>query len=280
MATYTINGVDLATLGVIVTSDSVVNVSAAQGSSSLAVPGLHGALVAQPVEFYDEGKLVLQMFMDGGGNKAVHDGKLDGLLALLTGPLDVRKTMMDGSVRQMLCYKRANIDPDHRPGGWTRLTAALDVPGVFWRDTAASTFSQTQPVSGTSYVMANLAGSTAPIGDAKVLWTGPVTNPTAADPYSGSTVMWQGTVAAGAQVRVEAGTMTAVSGTGIGLSGAGTDVSGSLVPSGPGSAFRLLDFTPEIVAADPTNRRVRVTVTGTGITSATNVQVSARRAFF
>jgi len=277
--TITINGVDLASLGITVTKESTIHSLASMRGTDMQLPGTHGALTAQDEEFYETGRLVLAMFMDGGGNKSTHDGKYDALMALLQGSLDIRKTMSDGSIRQALCRQRAGIEPEHRPGAWSKMTVPFEIPDVFWRDVTASTFSQTQPVSGTSYVMSNLAGSTAPIVDAKVLWTGPISNPAAQDPYSGSMITWQGTVAAGSQVRVDAATMTAVSGVGIGLTGAGTDVSGNLVPSGPGSAWRLLSFRPEITGGDATARRVRVTVTGSGITSATNVQVSARRAF-
>lgn len=279
MTTYSINGVDLATFGVIVTADTSWQSLSPLGSSALSLPFTHGTINAQPEEFYETGHHNLAVYIDGGGNATTHQAKLDGFVALLRGALDVRKTMPDGSVRQAACYLRASVDPDHRPGAWTRMTVPLEVPAVFWHDVTAVSFTQTQPVSGTPYVMPAFAGATAPITDSLVLWTGPVTDPTAQDPYSGSTVKWQGTVAAGAQVRIDAGNMTAVSGTGIGLAGAGTDTSGNLVPSGPGSAFRLLSFLPEIVGTDPTNRRVRITPTGSGITSATSVQVSARRAF-
>lgn len=280
MPTVTINGVDLrATLGVIATVDSALQTVAAMGSSAFSLPGRHGSVNGMTEEFYETGHLILSCWLDGTGSPTVHQQRLDGLLGLLYGSLDVRKTMPDGSIQQALCYQRASIDPDHRPGAWTKLTVPLEVPGVFWRDVTAQSFTQTQPVSGTPYTMTAFAGCTAPVEDAKVLWTGPISNPQATDPWSGSSVTWQGTVAAGTQVRVDADTMTAVAGTGIGLNGAGSDVSGSLVPSGPGSGFRLLHFVPEMVGTDPLNRRLRVTVTGSGITSATSVQVSARRAF-
>lgn len=280
MPTFTIDGVDLtATLGIFVTSDSVFHASAALRSSAVSLPGMHGSLTVQAEEFYDAGQLVLQCWMDGKGNATTHEQRLDAFMTLLQGPLDVRKTMSDTSIRQALCYMRASIDPEHRPGAFTKMTVPLEIPGVFWRDVAASTFTQTQPVNGTTYTMANLAGTTAPITDTVILWTGPITNPQATDPVSGSSITWQGTVAAGTQVRVQAATMTAVSGTGIGLTGPGTDASGALVPSGPGSAFRLIEFMPAMVGSDPTNRSVSIKVNGSGITSATSVQVSARRAF-
>lgn len=280
MPTFTIDGVDLqSTLGVRVTSDSVFHTMSGVRSSAISLPGQHGSTTVQTEEFYESGHLILQCWMDGLGNPSTHEARLDAFLTLLQGALDVRKTMSDASIRQALCYMRASIDPEHRPGAWTKMTVPLEMPGAFWRDVSASTFSQTQPVSGTTYAMTNLAGTTAPITDAVILWTGPITNPQATDPLSGSSITWQGTVAAGSQVRVQAGTMTAVSGVGIGLAGAGADASGALVPSGPGSAFRLIEFMPEMVGGDPLTRRVQVKVTGSGITSATNVQVSARRAF-
>lgn len=280
MPTFTIDGVDLlTTLGIRVTSDSIFHTMSGVRSSAVPIPGMHGTLTVQAEEFYEAGHLILQCWMDGLGNATTHEQRLDAFWTLLQGPLDVRKTMSDASIRQALCYQRASVDPEHRPGAWTKMTVPLEMPGAFWRDVAASTFSQTQPVNGTTYVMSNLAGNTAPITDAVILWTGPITNPQATDPISGSSITWQGTVASGSQVRVQAATMTAVSGVGIGLAGAGSDVSGALVPSGPGSAFRLIEFMPEMVGGDPTNRRVSVKVNGSGITSATNVQVSARRAF-
>lgn len=280
MPTFTIDGVDLqSALAIRVTSDSVFHTVSGVRSSAVSLPGMHGSLTVQTEEFYEAGHLVLQCWMDGQGNPTTHEQKLDAFLTLLQGPLDVRKTMSDGTIRQALCYLRASVDPEHRPGAWTKLAIPLEMPGAFWRDVSASTFSQTQPVNGTTYAMSNLAGDTAPITDAVILWTGPITNPQATDPVSGSSITWQGTVAAGAQVRVQAGTMTAVSGTGIGLAGAGADASGALVPSGPGSAFRLIEFMPLMVGGDPTNRSVSIKVNGSGITSATNVQVSARRAF-
>lgn len=280
MPTFTIDGVNLQTaLGITVTRESTFHGMPQTRSSNLSLPGVHGGVVVQTEELYEPGTCVLQCWMDGGGNPVTHEAKLDAFKGLLVGPLDVRKTMSDASVRQALCYMRATLDPEHRPGAWTKLTVPLELPGAFWRDTVASTFSQSQPVNGTTYVMSNLAGSTAPITDAVLLWTGPISNPQATDPFSGSSVTWQGTIAAGSQVRVQASTLTAISGVGIGLTGPGADVSGNLVPSGPGSAYRLLEFQPEMVASDPLNRRVSVKVNGSGMTSATNLQVSARRAF-
>jgi hypothetical protein len=282
MPTITVNGTDLATLGVVTTAASRLHLMAARRAASVTVPGMHGQQVSLLEEPFEAGSVALALWLDGAGNKSTHDAKLDSLFTLFStgAALDVRKTMMDGTVRQALCYVRASVEPEHRPGGWTKATVVLDIPGVFWRDVANTTFTQVTPGNGTTYTMTGFAGCTAPIQDGLILWTGPYVNPVVTDPYSGAVLTYAATINTGNQVLVNCATQTAITGTTLTFdSTSGTDVSGNLAPTGPGSAYRVWQVKPEVVGADPAVRRMRVTTGGTGTTAATKTEFRAKRAF-
>ncbi|SDL73045.1 hypothetical protein SAMN05421874_12820 [Nonomuraea maritima] len=163
-----------------------------------------------------------------------------------------------------------------------RLTVVVEVPGVYWRDETLSTWSGS--ANTVDQVVTTLAGSTAPITDALIRVTGPATNPTIRDVASGGTValttFGANTISAGQWLVVDAQAMRAalVTTDTWELTG-GTDRTGVMVVSGPGSANRWLHLTPAMAVGDPFSRAVVVSCTATSTTSASRLEIRARRSY-
>ncbi|MEV3981776.1 hypothetical protein [Nonomuraea sp. NPDC049758] len=159
-----------------------------------------------------------------------------------------------------------------------RLTAVCKIPGVYWRDPAEVTWAGA--ANAASQLVTPLAGSTGPIVDAVLRVTGPAVNPSMTDVASGGSVGRSSGLLAGQRLLIDCGQMRArlvTSDTWDFTSG--TDVTGSIIATGPGSAFRWLHLTPAIAVGDPHSRAVLVTATATSTTSASGLEIRARRSF-
>lgn len=159
-----------------------------------------------------------------------------------------------------------------------RLTAVVKVPGVYWRDETESTWTGTLP--GAEQIVTPLAGSTAPITDALLRVTGPAVNPSATDVATGGTVAYAGTVPAGQHLLIDCGQLkaTTVTTDTWDLAG-GTDVTGKINATGPGSAFRWLHLTPAMAVGDPHSRAVLVSATASSTTGTSTLKIRARRSY-
>ncbi|MCP3799738.1 hypothetical protein NLX83_10760 [Allokutzneria sp. A3M-2-11 16] len=255
-------------------------------TAAVSVPGRPGELplVGEDVEATTIG-LTLGIT---GVNPAGVDQGAEGLelnMRALYALLGVRHRLLD--VR----YSPAAGVPDLRaeakvvtasePQVWlgaarARLAVVLRVPGVFWRDVAPSTWSTT--TLGAPVRVATLDGSTAPVLDAVLRITGPVTGLRVTDIATGGWVGYPGALATGRQLRVHCGRMDAHEAPGVTWEGTEANATGRVVTGGPSSGFRFLALTPAAVTSAH-DRGVQVLVEGTGTTEATLVELRAGRAY-
>ncbi|WP_433225825.1 hypothetical protein [Microtetraspora malaysiensis] len=105
-------------------------------------------------------------------------------------------------------------------------------------------------------------------------------NPSLTDIATGTTVRYAGSVLAGEHLLINCGNLTAAKVTTdtFNLS-AGTDVTGGVDASGPGSAFRWLNLTPAMAVGDPHSRTVLVTAAASGTSGASALKIHARRSY-
>lgn len=84
----------------------------------------------------------------------------------------------DGTTRECWCYVADRLDIQ-TTSGRTRgeFTVALEIPDVYWQDTADTTITQTVSSSPGTVNLTGLAGMTGPIEDAVIEVRGPATNP-------------------------------------------------------------------------------------------------------
>jgi hypothetical protein len=181
-----------------------------------------------------------------------------------------------GSQRQAYAKVSDSISPEIRAGGLGKFVVSLTIPEGLWQDASTPDWTQSGVTASTVYEVSTLQGSTAPISDATILVTGPVTNPQVND-ITGAYVRFNGALAAGQSWRVNCATWATRYGTGLTLGSldtAGTDAQAQTVYGG-GNA-RFLRLVPTLSAG---LRRVQVSVTGTGMTGATALAIRGRRKF-
>lgn len=190
--------------------------------------------------------------------------------------LDVREQVnADGTVRQFYGKIVDAVPPD-----WGRGRAAFTVsiknPAGVRQDPAPADWSQTGVVANTVYEVITLRGGTAPCDDSTVVVTGPATNPQVTDTATGSYVRLNAALAAGETWRVNSATWSTRTGTLAVESAddAGTDRQ-SVTVYGGGNA-RFLRLSPFLTGG---LIRTRLSLSGTGFTSATAVAVRARRKY-
>lgn len=254
------------------------------------IPGVDG-LAASINDDIESSTLTLSMWLLGtdgdglipGGSTAMAKCR-DNLdqLAHLFGKrhalLDVQEVVdASGTQRQAWCKVVDAVEPVIRAGGLGRFTVSLLIPEGMWQDPATADWSQASAVASTVYEVTTLQGATGPISDAVVTVTGPVTNPQLNDFTTSAYVRLNAALAAGSTWRVNVGTWATRYGAGLSLASAdtaGTDGQAVTV-YGNGNA-RFLRLVPSLSTGA---RRVRLSLTGTGLTSATALGVRARRKF-
>ncbi|MGW4639546.1 hypothetical protein ACWEN6_13510 [Sphaerisporangium sp. NPDC004334] len=217
--------------------------------------------------------------VNGGFEQLEHN--LEALAALL----GVRHRLMTLTYTAGSIVRVADVtidavsEPDVDVGSArARLTAVCKVPGVYWRTPAATTWSGL--LAAASQPVTTLAGSTAPVTDAVLRWTGPVVNPKLVDVATGGSVTRSGGVTAGQRLLVDCGAMrAAIVTTDTWDLATGTDVTGTIDAAGSGSGFRWLHLVPDVAVGDPHSRAVLVTSSGTGTSGASALEVRARRSY-
>lgn len=216
---------------------------------------------------------------DGGAEQM--EANLEALGALLgtRHRLMTLKWATGSIVRVAGVTVEATSEPEYFAGAaMVRLTAVVKVPGVYWRDEADSTWAGTMP--GAGQIVTPLAGSTGPIVDAVLRVTGPAVQPSVRDVATGGTVAYTGTVQASQHLLVDCGQLRAavVTTDTWDLTG-GTDVTGAINATGPGSAFRWLHLTPAMAVGDPHSRAVMVDAAASGTSGASALKIRARRSY-
>ncbi|MEV0231214.1 ParB/RepB/Spo0J family partition protein [Nonomuraea sp. NPDC050786] len=116
-----------------------------------------------------------------------------------------------------------------------------------------------------SQAVATLAGSTGPIVDTLLRFTGPAVQPSIGDVATGGWVLRAGGLLAGERLLIDCGRMQAAKVTTDTWDlVAGTDVTEEIDTIGPGSQFRWLHLAPAAAAGDPFSRAVLVPTSATG----------------
>lgn len=261
--------------------DIVVGSNLERRASNMVVSGRDGSIYT-PDETLNTTQIGLKMLCNAAGGRTVEETR-SALLALLgkrSAPVVLTRTFFGASVSA-----DAKLNTVSNDDAWiethdsVRFTAVMDIPGVYFRDTSDQTWTQQTPVSGTTYRVTSLNNSVAEIRDAKIKLTGPMTLPVFKDIASGSSFSL-GTISAGRMVIVDCATGYAYeSAAGTSWALTGTDITATLRAVGPGSGRRIISLTPAITAGDPFDRRVNISLTSTGLVTASKIDILARRCF-
>lgn len=274
----TVDGFLLNTLAYNISTGSGRAQSPAIRGTNAQLAGRHGEIYV-PMKTMDVGTFTLSMWIagcnpDGTIPTSVNLQRIqfltsrDKLIQLFTkryALLHFAQIMPDFSVRE--CYGDVlEIVDFSSMAGRTRadFNVAVRVPDVYWQDASVTTqgfTNMTFSSSTTTQTFSSFTPSTGYISDSVVTVTGPITNPVIADAASGISVSLLGTAVPAGQTWVVdssqwASTLNSVSVL------ANTTHSGS---------NRFLEITP----TDPPS----LTLTGTGTTSATGLQLTARNKY-
>lgn len=134
-----------------------------------------------------------------------------------------------------------------------RVTAQLSLPGAYWRGPATD-------VALPGGLAPVLTGSTAPIRDAVVRVSGPMSAITVRDSVSGSSITWSGALTAGQYAFIDVGRLTLSKGGDPSAWGAqGSD--SAEIDYGSAGALRI---TPIATAGTPRTASVTTTIVGSG----------------
>ncbi|MGX9924102.1 hypothetical protein ACWIG4_30110 [Streptomyces sp. NPDC002248] len=187
------------------------------------------------------------------------------------GLLEVIHTLPDGSQRRAWaeCTEAIDFSVQDNSGGQPlgKFSVALKMPSPFWEE---RTVTEIQLPIPANQQLDQLSGTTAPIEDALILVTGPVTNFRIeallgeASLENPTWLQYNGTIAAGKVLRIDCGTWT--------LTGVGMTADYSLLQH-EGSSYWMA-LMPGRPGDDPA-----VKVTGSNVTSASKVTLQLRRKF-
>lgn len=240
----------------------------------LTIPGRHGVVVTGRPPVFEEPTVTLELLCEGGQTALENlANELVGILAMPGLTLGrYSGGLVTSAAAQLVSISTGEFVPDI--GAF--FTVALAVPGVFLRGALADA-AATVVTSGDTVTIATLAGSTAPIADAILRFRGGAASVQITDVVTGTGLSWAGpALASGDFLFIDAATLTARRSTSATeWTTGGDDVTGQLGYPGPGP----LQAWPRMEGADPADRRVKVTVTGTGFTATTALAVRARPAY-
>lgn len=294
-----VDGVRLDTLAWGIESAGLTIGGLRQGNAVLA--GVDGE-VASLEDARDAGSYGLSMFVRGcdpdgavpasRDQQAVMRANLDELLHLFARTdslLDVREVVesdtvpgtvlgeLPGVERQFWGKVEGAISPTLEPGAAARFTVVLSNPSGYWRDPASADWSHAGVVTGTTYDVTTLEGSSGPVDDAVFLLEGPAdAGVQIVDARTGAFVRLNTALGAGNGWRVDSGAWESRSGA-VDLNTAPTAGTDAAPVTDQGGRYpRLLRLTPY---RSGTVRKVSVKVVGTGFTGATTLRVRARRAY-
>lgn len=223
--------------------------------SSVEVPGRHGVIPAGAVVF-SEPTVTLRLVCHGS-SRLVVESLLDELMVSLAVPGDLTVTYRDAAAAERSATARL-VSATPEDVGWSaaRVVVVLALPGVFLRGPVVVSSSL---VVGTSAVDA-LSGSTAPVTDAVVRFTGPASSVSIVDVASGTGLTWEGDgLTSGNYLFVDAASLRAwISSSWSQWEPGGMDVSAGVDFPVAGR----LQLWPQIVSGDPSERVPSVVVSG------------------
>lgn len=293
----TVGGISLNTYAHFVTTRNGWDSTPGLIGSNLRVPGKDGEVSV--TKDYGPGRMVLQITVTGtDADGAVPAGmteatqfrsNMDNLLRLFgfRGLQRVVRWMEDDSTRENYAEVGAVIAPDYIDGATTaNLTVELIFPDPFWQGDLVSIEPAGSSTNGRQLNLTGFAGSTAPINDAVFVFTGPATNPFITDIGTGAQILYNGTLAAGTNWRVDCANFKSEVGPNLGFninsgvfSGTATSVLASTQFS-PGPRFFV--FTPYVQGIGDSNTTPgapAIIINGIGMTSASTVKVYGRKKF-
>lgn len=273
--TVTFDGVVLNTYAYnITTGTGRVHVPGSRGEDVM-IPGRDGSLYV-PLKALEEGMLGLSMWVNG----ADVDGKvpvgstmrkefeknkemLTRLFSKRHGLSRVVTVQPDGTQREALVQITETVD-------WTQMAGrtraefivVCQIPSTYWQDTA----DVTQLISGTTTgnrTFTSFASATGYMMDLKARVVGPITNPRVTDTESGVWVQYTGALTATDSWTVDSAAFTSTKNPGA------TNVQADTTHGGHS---RFLVVTPK--ATGPT-----LTLTGTGMTTGTGLELVGRRKY-
>ena len=230
------------------------------------VAGRRGAVWRPKV--FDEASLTLTGWAGGETDRSEFEDLWDELVSVIARSertLLLQHVNARGDTRVASGEVVAAVAP--RPVGSlaARFDIGVNIPDGVWRSDADVTSSHYSPGTGDTFTLTPFAGSTAPLDEHRLVFTGPVNDPGLSCPGAPPYVIYHGSVAAGQSLTIDCSTWT-VSGSG------GMSPTGDRVESGGYDSFLSIPHGVQLAA--PT-----VTFTGTGTTSASRVDVIGRRMY-
>lgn len=271
--TWLLNGIDLDALSGRLAKATLWRPPIATRRNPITIPGEHGNLdVGLPV--FNEPLLTIAMRAKGVGQAEAEEA-VNAVAAMITQPT-LTLTRVSGGVSASAVVKLVSADMDNAfvYGVGSGPVAVFAIPGVFFRSPVTTSAELAFQSNLVSAEVATLSGSTGPIIDAVVRISGPCTNPQITDPGTGTGLSWTGSITATQYLFIQPRPLRArVSTNAEHWESGGTDVSATL---GFPAAGRL-QLWPVVQAA--TVRRVRISATGSGKTSATKLTVRAKGAY-
>jgi hypothetical protein len=274
MASWSINGLAVSdALGLHLLRETTWALNVTVRQSPIEIPGEHGSIqVGLPT--YESGTVTMSALAVASSEAAVESAIAQ--FKALCGSPSLVLTRTSGDVVSTAAARLVSVTPaDWAPGAWSvRIVAIFAIPGVFLRGPVWTSSDIAAMGDLSAAELTGLSTSTAPIGDVTMRITGPCANPYVSDPSTGTGLSYIDTVGAGRYLFMSARPLSArlSSSSADWLSG-GTDVSAALTYPGAGR----LQLWPVVQTA--TTRKVQVSMTGSGRTSATKLAVRGQAAY-
>ena len=272
--TWKLNGIDLDTaLGDGFISDvSIWRPGASTRRPVVTLNGVHGS-ISPGLPVFEEAKVNIALRFVEAGQVDLEE-RVNHVRALFGQPSLTLGRVSGGIETSAAAKLEAISDDDYVVGLTNRTVIQLALPGVFLRETVATSADLAFNADLLNAEVASLSGSTAPIPDAVVRVTGPATTVSVTDPSSGTGIYWAGTLAAGQYLFLTGRPLDArISANATGwISGGTSQLANVSFP-----AAGRLQLWP--VVQSPTARKVQISATGTGRSAATKLAVRAGRSF-
>lgn len=205
MNTWSFDGVDLSTFGVITLFDDYLDLPDKRGNNQV-IPFRNGARFVE--KYYDERTLQMGMTITAA-TPALLETALGNLRALLSQRTEqvLSQTLADTTIRTVLASVNKKLQIN-RPTPWTaKLVIEFDLSYPFFRlSTEIASNETTINASPKAMVVTN--PGTAPEYDATFVLTGPLSNTVITNSTNGMTLTYTGTIASPRVVTISVNTTT------------------------------------------------------------------------
>lgn len=223
---YLINGVDLATRAVALSTAEGLQDDPERRSRDVEIPGRHGVLdvgsdpTAQR-RAYGPGWITFTGWVKGvdpvtgawpDGTLATYFARVDDLMSMFHArSLQIDHVRPDG-IRRAVARLAAAITPAREPASpwFGRWQAKCVIPGAFWADVDPTTVSGTLATGG-ALSLAAFDGATAPLDDLEIRF-GPGSNPSLIQ--GGTFVAYDGVISSGRELLIDVGARRLTAGAG------------------------------------------------------------------